>query len=129
MENRPPFDLSSSPFDLNSRCANYYNTDQSLIHITEDKLRVILYEHRDKNNQFYSWTTPLGIFVSCLLATITSNFGDTWGIPASTWEAIFIICTVATGIWFLYAGVCALCNRKGRKINDLIEKIKNSESA
>lgn len=116
-------------FDLNSGCVNFYNTDQSLIHITEDKLRVILYEHKEKNNQFYSWTTPLGIFVSCLLATITSTFGDIWGIPASTWEAIFIICTVGTGIWFIYAGICALCNIKGRKIDDLIEKIKNSESA
>ena len=30
-----------NPFGLNSECVNYYNTDQSLIHITEDKLRVI----------------------------------------------------------------------------------------
>lgn len=127
MENRSPFNLSSSPFDLNSRCANYYNTDQSLIHITEDKLRVILYEHRDKNNQFYSWTTPLGIFVSCLLATITSNFGDTWGISASTWEAMFIICTVITGIWFFCAGINALRHIKGRGIDDLIVKVKNDQ--
>lgn len=115
--------------DLNSDCVNYTNVSQGIIHITEDKLKVILLEHRDKSNQVYSWTTPLGIFVSSLLATITSDFGDTWGIPASTWEAIFIICTVVTGIWSLFSGICALRNRKGRKINDLIEKIKNSESS
>lgn len=119
----------NSRIDLNSECVNYNNVSQGLIHITEDKLKVILLEHKDKNSQFYSWTTPFGIFVSCLLATITSNFGDTWGISASTWEAIFIICTVATGIWFIYSGICAIYNIKGRKINDLIEKIKNSESA
>lgn len=118
-----------NPFDLNSGCVNYTNINQGFIHITEDKLKVILLEHLDKNSQFYSWTTPLGIFVSCLLATITSTFEDMWGIPASTWDAIFIICTVGTGIWFIYAGICALCNIKGRKIDDLIEKIKNSESA
>lgn len=116
-----------SPFDLNSRCESYCNTDQSLILITEDKLRVILYEHRDKNNQFYSWTTPLGVFVSCLLATITSTFGNTWGIPASTWEAMFIMCTVGTGIWSLGAGINAFRHRKGRATDDLIDTIKNNK--
>lgn len=119
----------NSRIELNSECVNYNNVSQGLIHITEDKLKVILLEHRDKNSQFYSWTTPFGIFVSCLLASITSNFEDTWGISTNTWEAIFIICTVGTGIWFIYAVICAICNIKGRKINDLIEKIKNSESA
>lgn len=115
--------------DLNSDCVNYTNVSQGIIHITEDKLKVILLEHKDKNNKFYSWTTPFGIFVSCFLATITSNFSNAWGIPASTWEAIFIICTVATGVWTLFSGISALRNIKGRKINDLIKKIKNSESA
>lgn len=117
-----------NPFGLNSECVNYYNTDQSLIHITEDKLRVILYEHKEKNKQFYSWTTPLGIFVSCLLATITSTFGNTWGIPASTWEAMFILCTVGTGIWSLGTGINAFRHRKGRATDDLIDTIKNNKA-
>ena len=120
---------SNSRIDLNSECVNYNNVSQGLIHITEDKLKVILLEHRDKNSQFYSWTTPFGIFVSCLLATITSNFENTWEISASTWEAIFILCTVGTGVWSICAGIKAFKHRKGRTTNDLIEKIKNSESA
>lgn len=119
----------NSRIDLNSECVNYNNVSQGLIHITEDKLKVILLEHKNKNSLFYSWTTPLGIFISCLLATVTSNFGDTWGISSSTWEAIFIICTVITGGWLIYAIGCALANIKGRKINDLIERIKNNETA
>lgn len=120
---------NKNPFDLNSRCVNYTNINQGFIHITEDKLKVILLEHRNKNSQFYSWTTPLGIFSSCLLATITSNFEENFGISASTWEAIFIICTVITGIWFICASIKALKHRKGRNIDELIEKIKHSESA
>jgi hypothetical protein len=118
-----------NPFDLNSGCVNYTNINQGFIHITEDKLKVILLEHKDKNSQFYSWTTPFGIFVSCLLATITSNFGETWGISASTWEAIFLLCTAGTGVWSICAGINAYKHRKGRTTDDLIEKIKNSESA
>lgn len=118
----------NSQIDLNSECVNYNNVSQGLIHITEDKLKVILLEHRDKNNQFYSWTTPFGIFVSCLLATITSTFENTWGIPASTWEAMFIMCTVGTGIWSLGAGINAFRHRKGRATDDLIDKIKNNKT-
>lgn len=111
--------------DLNSECVNYTNVSQGIIHITEDKLKVILLEYKEKNNQFYSWTTPLGIFASCLLTTITAKFECTWGIPANTWQAIFIIFTAITGVWFLYAVICAIRGRKGRKIEDLIKVIKN----
>ena len=66
-----------NPFSLDTSSYNYYNnTNQEVICITEDKLKVILMEHKEKNKYFYSWTTPLGIFLSCLLATITSNFEE-----------------------------------------------------
>lgn len=115
--------------DLNSDCVNYTNVSQGIIHITVDKLKVILIEHRDKNHLFYSWTTPFGIFISCFFATITSNFEETWGISSSTWEAIFIICTIVTGIWTLYSIYQATMNSKGRSIDNLIEKIKNNQQA
>lgn len=118
----------NSSFDLNASCVNYTNINQGLIHITEDKLKVILLEHRNTNSQFYSWTTPFGIFVSCLFATITSKFEEIGKISASTWEALFILCTVVTGVWSICAGIKAFKHRKGRTIDDLIEKIKNSES-
>lgn len=111
--------------DLNSECVNYTNVSQGLIHITEDKLKVILMEHRDKNHLYYSWTTPLGIFISCLLTMITANFEHTWGLSAAVWQAIFIVFIAGTGIWSLYAGWKAFKNRKGREIDDLIETIKN----
>lgn len=111
--------------DLNSECVNYTNISQGIITITEDKLKVILLEHKEKNNTFYSWTTPLGMFVSFLLATITANFENTWGIPANTWQAIFIICTIITAIWLVYAIVCAIKGRRGRKLDELIKLIKN----
>lgn len=116
-------------FDLNSECVNYTNISQGIIHITEDKLKVILFQHKNKNFQFYSWTTPFGIFTSCLFATITSNFENTWGIPSTTWQAIFIISTAVTGIWSLCAVINAIKNRKGREIDDLIETIKNDSKS
>lgn len=115
-----------SGIDLNSNCVNYNNVSQGIIHITEDKLKVILLEQKEKNKLFYSWTTPLGIFVSCLLTTITADFKNTLGLSSNTWKAIFVILTVITLVWLLWAAFNAFSNRKNRKIDDLINTIKNS---
>lgn len=34
--------------DLNASCVNYNNVSQGVIHITEDKLHVILLKHEEK---------------------------------------------------------------------------------
>lgn len=114
-------------FDMNSDVVNYNNYSQGLIHITEDKLKVILYENEQKINKFYSWTTPLGIFLSCFFATFAADFKDVFYIPKNTWQAIFIIITIISFLWFIYAAYNAFINRKGRGIDKLIEKIKNEE--
>ena len=113
--------------DLNASCINYNNVSQGIIHITEDKLHVILLEYEKKNKMFHSWTTPLGVFISCLLATITSGFENAIWFNPDTWKAIFIICTVASGIWFGCSACKAYINRNDRGINHLIDEIKNTE--
>ena len=35
--------------DLNASCVNYNNVSQGVIHITEDKLHVILLEYKERN--------------------------------------------------------------------------------
>jgi hypothetical protein len=113
--------------DLNASCKYYNNVSQGIINITEDKLKVILLDNENKNKKFYSWTTPLGVFISCLIATITSNFNKTWGLSPDTWMAIFVIVTVGSGIWFILSIYRALKNRDDRGIDHLIEVIKNTE--
>lgn len=119
---------SNSNIDLNASCVNYNNVSQGIIHITEDKLHVILLEYEKKNKKFYSWTTPLGIFISCLIATITSNFKEKWGLSPDTWMAIFVLITVCSGIWFVCVGWSAFMNRKNVSVEKLIEQIKNKEA-
>ena len=113
--------------DLNASCVNYHNVSQGVIHITEDKLHVILLGYEEKNKKYYSWTTPFGIFILCIIATITSNFNETWGLSPDTWMAIFVIGAVSSGIWSLYSIYRAWKNRKDRGIKHLIEEIKNTE--
>ncbi len=113
--------------DLNASCVNYNNVSQGVIHITEDKLHVILLEFMERNKKFYSWTTPLGIFLSCLVATITSNFENAKLFSPDTWKAIFVISTVISFFWLLRLAYDAYIIRRNRGIEHLIEKIKNPE--
>ena len=113
--------------DLNASCVNYNNISQGVIHITEDKLHVILLGYEEKNKKFYSWTTPLGVFISCLIAAITSNFNATWGLSPDTWMAIFVIGTIGSGLWLILTLYRAWENRNDRGIKHLIEEIKNTE--
>ena len=113
--------------DLNASCVNYNNVSQGVIHITEDKLHVILLKHEGKNKKFYSWTTPLGVFISCLVATITSSFEKAFLFSPDTWKAIFVLCTLFSGIWLAFSAWGAWRNRNDRGIEHLIEEIKNTE--
>lgn len=122
-------ETNTSPFNLNADCVSYTNIRQGLIHITEDKLKVILIEHQDSNRLFYSWSTPLGIFLSCFVASITSSFNDMLGLSASTWQALFILSSIITGIWLILSLISAIKHSKERRIDDLIEKIKNDTRA
>lgn len=113
--------------DLNASCVNYNNVSQGVIHITEDKLHVILLKHEGKNKKFYSWTTPLGIFISCFVATLTSSFEKAFGFSPEIWKAIFFLCTLFSGIWLVCSAWGAWRNRNDRGIEHLIEEIKNTE--
>ncbi len=115
----------SNNIDLNASCVNYNNVSQGIIHITEDKLNVILLKYESRNKKYFSWTTPLGIFISCLIAIITSKFEETWGLSPDTWKAIFIIITVVSGFGFLYSGYKSFEGRNDIGIEKLIEEIKN----
>lgn len=114
--------------DLNASCVNYNNVSQGVIHITEDKLHVILMKHEEKNRKFYSWTTPLGIFISCCVATITSSFENAFWFSPDTWKAIFVLCTAFSFFWLILSASDAWKNRNDREIEHLIEEIKNTEA-
>jgi hypothetical protein len=103
------------------------NTKSDLIEITEDKLENILLKHLEKLTNKKSWQAPLSAFASILLADLTSNFTKKFGIEGSTWEALFLLLSIASAGWL----VCALLNviaLKGKgTISELVLIIKNAE--
>lgn len=112
--------------DLNSDIGNqlvvHKNISQEIIIINIDRLKLILQDHNAKIKRSTDWINPLAIFIALLLADLTATFNDFIGIKAPVWEAIFILLTLASGIYLL----CSFVNiaRKGSIIEGVIDKLK-----
>lgn len=98
------------------------NTDQDLILITEDKLRLILEGHIKLVEEKKSWVAPLGIFIAIITTFVTSEFHEAFSFQAASWKAIFFI----SGCFSLYrlvvTGYKAL---NSPTVDTIVDKIKN----
>jgi hypothetical protein len=99
------------------------NTDQQIIKITEDKVRLILHDHITIMEKQKEWITPFGIFLTIVITLLTTSF-NTFYFDASTWKAIFVICGFLSLIWLVKAS-CQALNSEG--IDDIIDKFKNKK--
>ncbi|WP_313225254.1 hypothetical protein [Stutzerimonas nitrititolerans] len=98
------------------------NVDVHLIQITEDKLKNILLENQSRVATKNEWIAPLGLFISLLLAVLTTDAKPAFGLSSHAWQAIFLISCALSIIWLLVA----IKNIKdGLTVDDLIKKIKN----
>lgn len=104
----------------------YKNTAQDYILITRDKLELVLIKTKDCWAKKNMWITSGGLFATCLTALVTADFKDKF-LPASVWEALFIIATVSCSVWFVYSLVVLIKNRNKCGIEYVIDKI-TSES-
>jgi hypothetical protein len=104
------------------------NIKSDLIEITEDKLENILLKHLKKMGTRKGWIAPLGLFISVVLANTTAIFAEKFGIPSSTWEALFILSAIASGIWLAVSIVMIFVNWKESSIECLIGQVKNSSA-
>jgi hypothetical protein len=103
------------------------NVKSDLIEITEDKLENILLKHLHKIGIRKSWIIPLSIFVNVLLTQLSASFGDKFGVSGTVWEAIFVLITLSTGVWFVISIIRIISNWKEISISALIAIIKNAK--
>lgn len=80
----------------------HLNLSQDAIVITEDKVRLCLIEHLDRLGARKDWIAPAGILLTFAVTFPTTTFHDA-GLPASTWQAMFIIATLLNAAWLLKA--------------------------
>ena len=81
------------------------NVGQELIAVTKDRLELCLIRHRERLESRQRWLLPLGILVPIVLALLTTDFKDSLGIKASTWQAVFLLLATVSTIWTLILGI------------------------
>jgi hypothetical protein len=106
----------------------YENLDQDIIHITADRAHRYLSEWRQKIEAEGSWIAPLSLAVSLLLALLTADFKDRFGLKKEQWAAIFLISLVATIIWLLRSVTRRIWN-PAETPDQIVEKFKNKSTA
>lgn len=76
------------------------NLSQQVIMTTEDRLKICLLKNLAKAEKKHDWIAPFGILIAVITAFVTASFKD-YLLSAKTWEALFIIVGVGSGIWLL----------------------------
>lgn len=99
------------------------NTSQELVVITLDKLRLIIYEHKEALSRSREWQTPAGMVVTILLVFATTDFRDALLLSAATWRAFFLMALVLTILW-LARNLWVLL--KSGEVDDVVERIKKT---
>jgi hypothetical protein len=100
------------------------NLDQDIILINSYRLTIFLKNYLDVINQKEKWLTPLSLFLTFILVFCTSDFKKAFGIPISTWQAIFIISTVISFIWLIKTSINSI--RTKCTLEELIKEIKQT---
>ena len=108
--------------DLNANLNVYQNTAQDCIVTTRDKLELVLIKTEKAIATKKAWMTPLGLFVTCIVALSSADFND-FILTASVWKALFVLSSIVCGIWLIQTIIQAWKNRKGGNIEGIINQI------
>ncbi len=103
------------------------NVKSDLIEITHDKLENILLKHLKNLDIRKSWITPLSIFLTVLIARLTTTFNDAFGISKDVWNAFFLILMCFSLFWLLWQIIKIINCWKKSSADYLITVIKASE--
>src|SRR5438128_7583147 len=80
------------------------NVEQEVIVVTVDRAELCLRNHLSRMNAANGWQTPVGICLSLILTLTSATFHDSFGLPAATLQAMFILATIATAFWAAISG-------------------------
>lgn len=107
---------------VSQRCSNIKS---DLIEITEDKLIVILTKHIAKVKRSRDWIGYLSVCITIVLALVTCNFNDKFGVSGQNWYTIFFISAFIYG--FLTIKSLWHSFFRNTSVDKVIHDIKNVE--
>lgn len=105
----------------------YTNISTSLIQITEDKLELILEKDINKVRKTSDLGSAFGIFLSLLIAVLTTNeYKEQFCISGMIWAIVFKLALWGSLGYLMYRIYCLI--RYHIQTKDIIDHIKNNNS-
>jgi hypothetical protein len=119
---RNPYSASGRGYITNE----FSNVSTDAITITHDKLENILIKSYRRHLWRTAWINPLSLIITLGLSLATSDFKPSaLGIDASTWRSFFMLVSVGSSMWLIWALIQMKKNWASSTIEDLINRIKN----
>lgn len=81
------------------------NLRQTIIVVTEDKALLCLKDHESQIGRAREWVAPASVLVAILLALLSADFKDTFGVSAAVWTAFFWLVALFAFVWLVTAVV------------------------
>jgi hypothetical protein len=90
----------------------------------------ILHRHVDNHAKIsgrkWAWVLPLTLMVPCLLALVTSEFQDRFGLSGATWRAVFFVSLGVLGGWLVWSAFVSV--KAARYKTDVLSDIKSEST-
>jgi hypothetical protein len=87
--------------ELSKNLTIHKNVKQEIIITTTDKVKLVLISTQEILTSQRDWWTPAGLLISFIATLATAEFKDALGVSKEFWHAIFVLLTIASGVWLL----------------------------
>lgn len=124
MSKKPPKQTSLAFGDMD--VSVHTNISQDVIVISEDRLKLKLIGYEQCKKKLDNWVSPLAIFITSIVTLITTDFKKALLLSGEVWNAIFVILTIVTFVWFLISLSHIIGNKK-ITIDFIIDEIKKEK--
>ncbi len=94
------------------------NLDNEILIISTQKLKSVLFEAKSSLGRKDLWITPLILLITLIGLFVTTEFKQ-FIVPADTWRAFFIMLSLLSVLWLIWA-VCR--SLKSRKVDEILNE-------
>lgn len=121
-------DLSSQFKDeLINNTSLTYNVGQNCVAVSSERIKLVLIDNINKITSKQRYLSPLSAFLAIVLALLTTEFRDRFGLNKDVWLGIFIAGALFTLVVTVVYGMIAIKAKKVT-IDTIVEQIVHNES-
>ena len=108
---------------------DHYNVDQDIIHITEDRVRLIISQYNNIRSESSNIWPTIGFIVTVLSVFFTTNFRDFMGVSANTWSVLMGLVLLISIISLIFKFISFIRMKDKIGIDYVVSRMKNSAPA